>query len=109
VNEVAVHFAVNHMEAEVASSALRAAGLHPRIALDTTLGLAAGLTSNTGRRVIYVPTEEEKEARDVLQEPAIDEPEDNPVLRMVVIVAIITGLLLATPFVAQVCSAPGPR
>jgi len=107
LKEVAVHFAVNQMDAEVASSALRAAGLHPRTALDTTLGFAVGLTSNTGRRVIYVPTEEEKEARDVLQEPAIEEPEDNPVLRMVVIVAIITGLLLATPFVAQVCYSPG--
>jgi len=109
MKEVGVHFAANQMDAEVASSALRAAGLHPRIALDATLGLAAGLTSSTGRRVIYVPAEEEKAARDVLQEPALEEPEDNPLLRMVVIVAIITGLLLATPFVAQVCSAPGPR
>ena len=109
MKEVGVHFAANQMDAEVASSALRAAGLHPRIALDATLGLAGGLTSSTGRRVIYVPEEEEKAARDVLQEPALEEPEDNPLLRMVVIVAIITGLLLATPFVAQVCSAPGPR
>jgi len=109
MKEVGVHFAANQMDAEVASSALRAAGLHPRIALDATLGLAAGLTSSTGRRVIYVPAEEEKAARDVLQEPALEEPEDNPLLRMVVIVAIITGLLLATPFVAQVCSAPGTR
>jgi hypothetical protein len=31
---------------------------------------------------------------------------DNPVLRLVVIVALIAGLLLATPFVAQVCAAP---
>ena len=109
MKEVGVHFAANQMDAEVASSALRAAGLHPRIALDATLGLAAGLTSSTGRRVIYVPAEEEKAARDVLQEPALEEPEDNPLLRMVVIVAIITGLLLATPFVAQVCSGTGPR
>jgi hypothetical protein len=106
MKEVGVHFAANQMNAEVACSALRAAGLHPRIALDTTIGLAAGLTSNTGRRVIYVPAEEEKEARDVLQEPATLEPESNPVLRLVVIVTIITGLLLATPFVAQVCYGP---
>ena len=101
MNEVAVHFARDHMDAEVAVSALRAARLHPRIALDTTLG--GGLTSNTGRRVIFVPAEEEGRARDVLDEQPLEEPEDNPVLRMIVIVAIITGLLLATPFVAQVC------
>ena len=101
MNEVAVHFARDHMDAEVAVSALRAARLHPRIALDTTLG--GGLTSNTGRRVIFVPAEEEGRARDVLDEQPLEEPEDNPVLRMIVIVVIITGLLLATPFVAQVC------
>jgi hypothetical protein len=105
VNEVAVHFALNHMDAEVAASALRAAGLHPRIALDTTFGLAAGLTSNSGRRVVFVRADEERQAREVLQEPRLEEPEDNPVLRMVVIVALIVGLLLATPFVAQACYA----
>ena len=103
MNEVAVHFALNDMDAEVAASALRAAGLHPRIALDTSFGLAAGLTSNSGRRVVFVRAEEEKLAREVLQEPRLEEPEDNPVLRMVVIVALIVGLLLAAPFVAQVC------
>jgi hypothetical protein len=103
MNEVAVHFARDHMDAEVAVSALRAARLHPRIALDTTLG--GGLTSNTGRRVIFVPAEEEERAREVLEEPALEEPEGNPVLRMVVIVALIAGLLLATPFVAQACGA----
>jgi hypothetical protein len=101
VNEVAVHFARDHMDAEVAVSALRAARLHPRIALDNTMG--GSLTTNTGRRVIFVPASEEQRAREVLEEPALDEPEDNPVLRMVVIVAVISGLLLATPFVAQVC------
>ncbi len=94
------------MDAQVAASALRAAGLHPRIALDDTLGLGAGLTSNTGRRVLFVPAEEEERAREILEEPRLEEREDNPVLRMVVIVAIITGLLLATPFVAQVCYGP---
>ena len=99
-------FPRNHMEAEVAASALRSAGLHPRVALDTTLGLGAAITSNTGRRVIYVPTEEERPAREVLDESASEEREDNPIVRMVVIVALITGLLLATPFVAQVCYGP---
>ena len=101
MNEVAVHFARDHMDAEVAVSALRAARLHPRVALDNTLG--GGLTSSTGRRVIFVPAEEEERARDVLDERPPQEPEDNPVLRMVIIVALITGLLLATPFVAQAC------
>jgi hypothetical protein len=101
MKEVAVHFARDHMDAEVAVSALRAARLHPRIALDNTLG--GGLTSSTGRRVIFVPAEEEERARDVLDEGPLEEAEDNPVLRMVVIVALITGLLLATPFVAQAC------
>ena len=101
MKEVAVHFARDHMDAEVAVSALRAARLHPRVALDNTLG--GGLTSNTGRRVIFVPAAEEERARDVLEEQPLEEPEDNPVLRMVIIVALIVGLLLATPFVAQVC------
>jgi hypothetical protein len=107
MNDVAVHFARNHMDAEVAASALRAAGLHPRIALDDTLGLGAGLTTNTGRRVLFVPAVEEERAREALQEPRLEEPEDNPVLRLVIIVAIIAGLLLATPFVAQVCYPSG--
>ena len=106
MNEAAVHFARDHMDAQVAASALRAAGLHPRIALDNTLGLGAGLTSNTGRRVVFVPAVEEKRAREVLEEPRLEEPEDNPVLRLVVIVALIVGLLLATPFVAQACYGP---
>jgi hypothetical protein len=103
MKEVAVHFARDHMDAEVAVSALRAARLHPRIALDNTLG--GGLTSSTGRRVVLVPAEEEERARDVLDEQPLEEPEDNPVLRLVIIVALITGLLLATPFVAQACGA----
>jgi len=102
MKEVAVHFARDRMDAEVAVSALRAARLHPRIALDNTMG--GTLTSNTGRRVIFVPASEEERAREVLEEPRLEEPEDNPVLRMVVIVAVISGLLLATPFVAQICS-----
>jgi hypothetical protein len=104
MTEVAVHFARDHMDAEVAVSALRAARLHPRIALDNSLG--GSLTSNTGRRVIFVPVAEEERAREVLDEEAPQETEDNPVLRLAVIVALIVGLLLATPFVAQVCSRP---
>ena len=91
------------MDAEVGVCALRAARLHPRIALDNSLG--GSLASNTGRRVIYVPADEEERAREVLEESALEEPEDSPVLRMVIIVALIVGLLLATPFVGQACSA----
>lgn len=105
MNEVAVYFARDHMDAQVAASALHAARLHPRIALDTTLG--GSYTSNTGRRVVFVRADEEKRAREILDEPLLEEPEDNPVLRMAVIVAIVVGLLLATPFVAQVCYPQG--
>ena len=107
MNEVAVHFAMNHMDAEVAASALRAAGLRPRIALDSSLGAVTGITTSVGRRVVYVPAEERRRAQEILEEPVREEPEDNPVLRLVVIVALIAGLLLATPFVAQVCYGPG--
>jgi hypothetical protein len=61
---------------------------------------------SVGRFAILVPEREAARARDILDEPIHEEPEDNPVLRLVIIVAIITGLLLATPFVAQVCSGP---
>jgi hypothetical protein len=105
VNEVAVHFASNDLDAQAAASALRANDLHPRVARDDAmLGVAGGLS--IGRFVVLVPDREAARARIVLKEPVRDEPEDNPVLRLVVIVAIITGLLLATPFVAQVCNGP---
>ena len=106
MKEVAVHFAVNHMDAEVAASALRAAGLHPRIVLDSSIGGLTGITTSVGRRVVFVPAEERRRAQEILEEPVREEPEDNPVLRLVIIVALIVGLLLATPFVAQVCSGP---
>jgi len=105
MNEVAIHFAPNQMEAEVAASALRADDLHPRVARDDAmLGVAGSLS--VGRFVILVPSREAARARAVLSEPVHAEPKDNPILRLVVIVALITGLLLATPFVAQACSPP---
>ena len=105
MSEVVVHFAIDQMDAEVAASALRAERLHPRIAPDITASRfgAQGVTT-AGRWLVYVPNREERQAREILDEPAAEEPEDNPVLSLVVIVALITGLLLATPFVAQVCS-----
>jgi hypothetical protein len=102
MKEVAVHFAPNQVDAEVAVSALRAQNLHPRLARDDAmLGVAGGIS--VGRFVVLVPEGEAERAGEVLDEPAREEPEDNPVLRMIVIVAIIVGLLLATPFVTQAC------
>ena len=102
MSDVAVHFSPNQIDAEVTSSALRAHDLHPRIARDDAmLGVAGGVS--VGRYVVLVPESEATLARNVLREPIREEGSDNPVLRMVVIVALITRLLLATPFVAQVC------
>ena len=67
------------------------------------VGGLPGITTSVGRRVVYVPAEERRRAQEILEEPVREEPEDNPILRMIVIVAIIVGLLLATPFVAQAC------
>jgi hypothetical protein len=107
VTDVIVHHAIDQMDAEVAASALRAERLHPRIAPDITASRfgAAGVTT-AGRWLVYVPEREAEQAREILEEQRPEDREDNPVLRLVVIVAIITGLLLATPFVAQVCYGP---
>ena len=104
MSEVVVHFAIDQMDAEVAAAALRAERLHPRIAPDITASRfgAQGVTT-AGRWLVYVPEREERAARDILDEPASEQPEDNPVLRLVVIIGLITALLLATPFVAQAC------
>jgi len=106
MNDVAVHFARDRVGAEVAASALRAGRLHPRIVRDDATPWVGSGGAAIGRHVVLVPEVEEQRAREILEEPALEEPEDNPVLRLAVIVAIIVGLLLATPFVAQVCSGP---
>jgi len=102
-----VHFAENRMDAEVAASALRAEHLHPRIGSDPSgpRFFGGGITG-AGRWLVYVPEREAPQAREILDEPHSAEPDENPILRLVVIVALISGLLLATPFVAQVCYAP---
>ena len=57
MNEVAVHFAANQVDAEVAASALRAARLRPRVARDDAmLGVAGGLS--VGRFVVLVPEDQ---------------------------------------------------
>jgi hypothetical protein len=105
MNEAAVHFSQNQVDAEVVATTLRAYDLHPRVIRDDAmLGVTGGMS--VGRFAILVPEREAARARDILDEPIREEPEDNPVIRLVIIVAIITGLLLATPFVAQVCSGP---
>ena len=99
-----MHFAPKRMDAEVAASALRAEHLHPRIAPDPASGiLARGAATSAGRWLVYVPEHEEAQSREILDEPAMVEREDNPILRMVTIVVLISALLLATPFVAQAC------
>jgi len=99
-----VHFAPKRIDAEVAASALRAEHLHPRIAPDPASGiLARGAATSAGRWLVYVPEHEEAQSREILDEPAMVEREDNPILRMVTIVVLISALLLATPFVAQAC------
>ena len=99
-----MHFAPKRIDAEVAASALRAEHLHPRIAPDPASGiLARGAATSAGRWLVYVPEHEEAQSREILDEPAMVEREDNPILRMVTIVVLISALLLATPFVAQAC------
>jgi len=107
VSDVPVHFAPDRMDAEVAASALRAERLHPRIAPDQSgFRFPIGSPVTGGRWLVFVPDFEEGQAREILEEPVPELREDNPILRLVVIVAVITGLLLATPFVAQVCYPP---
>ncbi len=65
--------------------------------------LARGAATSAGRWLVYVPEHEEAQSREILDEPAMVEREDNPILRMVTIVVLISALLLATPFVAQAC------
>ena len=99
-----MHFAPKRIDAEVAASALRAEHLHPRIAPDPASGiLARGAATSAGRWLVYVPEHEEAQSREILHEPATDERVDNPILRMVTIVVLISALLLAAPFVAQAC------
>jgi hypothetical protein len=83
---------------------LRAENPHPRVARDDHGPPAGPAGTSFGRHIVFVPEDEEARARAVLREPVRDEPEDNPVLRLVLIVGLITPLLFATPFAAQVCS-----
>ena len=103
MSDVAVMYPRDHMEAETAAAALRAAGLHPRIALDTPLGLGGGLTTSSGRRIIFVPTQEAPRATTILGEPRVDEGEDQPLVRFALIVGFIVAMLLLAPVAARAC------
>jgi hypothetical protein len=105
VNEAAVHFAPNQLDAELAASALRGDSLHPRVVRDDAMLGIFGVSS-VGRFAVLVPEGEAARARAILREPVREEPEDNSILRLVIVVAVIAGLLLATPFVAQACYGP---
>lgn len=107
MSEVVVHFAIDRTDAEVAASALRVERLHPRVAPDdASPRFGAGTLATFGRWLVYVPDREAEAAREILEEPRLEEAEDNPVFRLLLITALIAGLLLATPFVAQVCYRP---
>lgn len=68
MNEIVVRFSPNELDAEVAAGALRAGGLHPRLARDdASLGIAG--TLSVGRFVVLVPEHEAKRAREILHEP----------------------------------------
>jgi len=70
VREVVVHFAPNEIDAQTAAGALRANGLHPRVARDdgdAMLGVAGGISM--GRFVVLVPDEEARVAREILLPP----------------------------------------
>jgi len=104
VSDVPVHYARDEVSADVAASALRAAGLHPRVAFDET-GLSVGIAGvgSLGRRTIFVPERELARARRVLGEPVSAEREDQPLLRFVIIAGLVTGLTFFTAFLASRC------
>jgi hypothetical protein len=68
MNEIAVHFAPNEIEAESAAGALRANRLHPRVVRDDTFP-SRGIASSVGWFVVYVPGSEARSAREILRPP----------------------------------------
>lgn len=75
MNEVAVLFAVNEIDAQVAAGALRANRLHPRVTRDPLDdSLAIGGRLYRGRCVVLVPESEQRAAREILREPRRAKP-----------------------------------
>jgi hypothetical protein len=101
---VAVHYATDEISADVAASALRAAGLHPRVAFDdTALSVGIAGVSSLGRRVVFVPEREVARARRVLGEPARAEREDQPLPRFLIIAGMVAALTFFAAFLAGSC------
>ena len=97
--EVAVQFSRSEVDAQVAASALRADGLHPRLVRDDAmLGVAGALA--IGRFAVLVPADEAWRAREVLQEPEREPPEENVILRAAIIAGGLLALLLAAALLA---------
>jgi hypothetical protein len=69
--EIAVHFATNAIEAEVAASALRARRLHPRVTIDPESPFVSTVIGQTApvACVVLVPEAEAMAAREILREP----------------------------------------
>ena len=97
--EVAVQFSRSEVDAQVAASALSADGLHPRLVRDDAmLGVAGALS--IGRFAVLVPADEAWRAREVLQEPEREPPEENVILRAAIIAGGLLALLLAAALLA---------
>src|SRR5207247_1752945 len=84
IGGIAFSFGRDRVDAGVAASALRAGRLHPRIVRDDATPWVGSGGAAIGRHVVLVPEVEEQRAREILEEPALEEPEDNPVLRLAV-------------------------
>jgi len=94
MNEVAVHFSRDEVDAQLAASALRAGGLHPRLIRDDALmGVAGGLS--VGRFAVLVPEGEARPAREILREPEREPPSEKVLLRAAIIAGGLLALLLA--------------
>src|SRR5207245_1252738 len=78
---------------------LLAVGLHPRVARDVAvLGVAGALS--IGRFAVLVPADEAWRAREVLQEPEREPPEENVILQAAIIAGGLLALLLAAALLA---------
>lgn len=70
MSEVEVAWGANEIEAEIAAGALRASGLHPRVAPDPRsahLAYAGALTR--GPAIVLVPQSEAERARAIVRAP----------------------------------------
>ena len=94
MNEVAVHFSREEVDAQLAASALRAGGLHPRLIRDDALmGIAGG--PSVGRFAVLVPQSEARPAREILREPEREPRSEKVLLQAAIIAGGLLALLLA--------------